>query len=207
MLNLPTEIPDGFMGTSAAVGLVSPPGEPTRTAVPLWSVTRDTKDESAEASNFDVALMALTEIDAPHVEVRREMNWACGWIDTIWVVPQAQGFTPAWIMACRMLLALMVSPVLDEENLAERERLAFETWFDDAITYVLPSYEHDTSEQVSLIAALAKDVLVETSDYAEVIGMDTDQLSGFWSAARDAVFEQLGHEYLTAQLPGQGALL
>ncbi len=208
MLNLPTEIPDGFMGTTAAVGLVAPPGEPTRTAVPLWEINRDTADDSVAASNFDVTLKALSEIDPEHVEVTRENHWGHGWVDKIWVTPQVGGgWTPAWIMACRIMLALMTSPVLDEENLAERERIAFEAWFDDAITYVLPRYESDTTEQVALIAAIAKDALIEVGSLVEVKALDTDTLEGFWAAARNDVFNQLAHEHLAAQIPGQGALL
>lgn len=206
-MNLPTEIPDGFMGMQAAVGLVSPPGEPARGAVPLWSITRDTLDHSVDASNFAVAYAAMHEADPDNVIIAETQDWAHGWVRTIRVTPQVAGFTPAWVLACRMMLALMTYPVLDEADLADRQAHAFEEWFNNAITYLLPHYEHDTSEQVSLIAGLAREALIETSSYVDVIGMDTDQLEGFWAAARDDMFDQLAREYLTAQIPGQGALL
>jgi hypothetical protein len=140
----------------------------------LEAANREGEDDVIDASIHDWLVNRLRQI---FVRVRDETG----------------EFTPAWLEAVGIALFLRQgNPVLDDDDLSERESEAFEEELDDAIKHV-EFHGEDADALDQQLRELTAERYREQSGWNEV---DWKQVSAIYERVRDEHYEKLADEYL-----------
>jgi hypothetical protein len=182
------------------------------THVPVMSWA-DRGDDILAESNFHVALAMLAATVAQDESGASEergddfydgtsSHWLVGSLREIWVrvyvsddwldqEPDAREFTPVFIEAVSIALALQDYPVLDESDHSDREHAAWESNVDDAIHQAERDHDDSEAERVMFYHVLTveesyRDRLWDDAGYPDP---DWDRVAGLYREVRNEHFE------------------
>lgn len=168
-------------------------------------------DDLRARSNYEQILQYLSDVagerDQDVLEISAR-HWAAGRVREVFVRVQDEHghFTTAWVHAVAIALYLQDHRVFDEQHLDDLQRTEWQVAVKDEMPWAASDWEDDVHHEMLVTLAIGDLELA----WAEV-GFDQipDHLAlkTAYRHARDTFYTDLGRDYLTAQIPGQGALL